>query len=627
MPTYGKQKRLEGFATAVESEGSKLIELSSRQLRDAADGARARLTLAPPLSLPFATAFAIAREAAWRHHGQRHFPVQLMGGAALMRGWLAEMQTGEGKSLTALLPAITAALMGRAVHIVTVNDYLARRDAEKFAAVYTALGLTVGFIEQGQSTKERQLAYRCDVTYCSNKELVFDYLRDQLIRGSHRSRPQLLLSNALKPKDSGHFDGLRLRGLQFAIIDEADSVLIDEARTPLILSGRRDSAEDDDTAFVRALRVAEQLVRGDDFHLLPVARTVRLTDKGMLRIAELTSAFSGVWQARRAREEFIRNALTAKFVLHRDIHYIIVDGRIQIVDEFTGRVMPDRSWEHGIHQIIEVKEGCRPTELHQTLARITYQKFFRRYGHLCGMTGTATEAGGELLSSYGLRVVRIPTNKKGCQLNGGTKFFRSASLKWQAVAESVNQTLAGGRAVLIGTRSVEASENLAALLISAGLSPVVLNARNDRFEAEIIAAAGQPGRVTVATNMAGRGTDIVLHPAVKEAGGLHVILTEFHESTRVDRQLYGRAGRQGDPGSYEAIVALDDDLFQRFAHRKLLGVARHSAGRTAKMPGVLGRMILSICQSAATRSQVRERREALRRDMLLATLLGFAGRE
>ena len=343
-----------------------------------------------------------------------------------------------------------------------------------------------------------------------------------------------------------------MRGLHFAIVDEADSVLIDEARTPLILSGTHGDADTDAELYKNALQVARRLMTGGDFKIQADEKTIRLTPHGERRVVELTAKLSGILSIRRARYELVQQALAALHLFHRDVQYIVADNKVQIVDEFTGRVMPDRSWERGIHQLIEAKENCMITQRRQTLARITYQRFFRRYRHLCGMTGTAIEAAGELRAVYGLRVIRIPTNRALKRTKVGTRMFPIAGQKWNAVVEAVNAVSHQGRAVLIGTRSVEASERVGELLRKSGLNPVILNARHDRLEADIVAEAGQPGRITVATNMAGRGTDIQLHRDVREAAGLHVILTEYHESARIDRQLFGRSGRQGDPGSYES---------------------------------------------------------------------------
>ena len=621
------RRRLERLVRQVEDLEPQLINLPDHRLRERADELRVRLLSASFHSREMALSFALAREAARRHVGMRHFHVQLLGGAAMMGGALAEMQTGEGKTLTALLPAVTAALMGRPVHVVTVNDYLARRDAEQLAPVYNALGLTVGLVEHGQQPQERQRAYASDVTYCTNKELVFDYLRDRLALGPRRARARLLVDEIFKTGLAGRHQRLLLRGLHFAIVDEADSVLIDEARTPLILSGMQQGTANEAGLYDTALDIARRLAAGEDFHVLANEKAIRLTARGERQIAKLVAGLSGLWAIRRAREELVQHALAALHLFQRDVQYIVADGKVQIVDEYTGRVMPDRSWERGIHQLIEAKEYCAISERRQTLAQITYQRFFRRYLHLCGMTGTAIEPAGELRAVYGLRVVRIPTNRPLRRTNSGTRVLATADLKWDAVVKSVAAATRAGRAVLVGTRSVDASEHVAQLLREAGFEPAVLNARQDRQEAEIVACAGQPGRVTVATNLAGRGTDIQLHPAVREAGGLHIVLTEYHESRRIDRQLFGRAGRQGDPGSYESIVALDDELFRRFAGSRLLRLVAKGVRPDQPVPATIGRVLRSYSQSAAERLHGRTRRLALAEDQRFNKILGFAGTE
>jgi preprotein translocase subunit SecA len=626
-----ERARFERLADQVEGYEQQLITMSKDTFRRTVDELRSRLAKSERRAHDVALAFALAREAARRYAGMRHFRVQLIGGAALMDGALAEMQTGEGKTLTALLPAVAAALAGRPVHVITVNDYLARRDAEQLRPVYGALGLSVGLVQHGQGLRERQLAYGADVTYCTNKELVFDYLRDRLVLGTSRTQTGLLVEGLVTNSPARRSQRLLLRGLHVAIVDEADSVLIDEARTPLILSSGQDGVANDSTTdsttYEVALDMAGQLVSGEDFHLLASEKRVRLTRQGEHRIAELASGLQEPWTIRKAREDLMQQALCALHIYQRDVQYIVVDGKVQIVDEFTGRVMPDRSWERGIHQLIEVKENCAVTQRRQTLARITFQRFFRRYAHLCGMTGTAVEAAGELYAVYGLRVVRIPTNRPLRRTSVGTRIYVSEDVKWEAVLDSVTHAMRRNRSVLIGTRSVGASERVDNLLRQAGLSPVILNARQDRYEAEIIASAGQPGRVTVATNMAGRGTDITIHQRVRDEGGLHVILTEYHESRRIDRQLFGRAGRQGDPGTYESIVSLDDELFQRFAGKALLRLLAKIFRKTGEVPVGIGFLLRSLCQIFAERIHARTRRVNLADDYRFRALLGFAGSE
>jgi preprotein translocase subunit SecA len=559
-------------------------------------------------------AFALAREAASRTVGQRHFDVQLVGGWAMLNGMVAEMETGEGKTLTATLAAATAALAGRAVHVITVNDYLAERDAEAMGPVYRALGLSVGCIRQGMDPAARRAAYRCDVTYCSNKEIAFDYLRDRMALGG-KPRPIAMRLQALSGSAPG--ERLLLRGLQFAIVDEADSVLVDEARTPLILSAEG-SHNQGEALHEQALALAHELGEGD-FSLGEDG--IELTAQGEQRLEELCRPLQGVWRGPRRREQMVRQALGALHRYQRDKHYLVRDGKVVIIDENTGRLMPDRSWEQGLHQLIEMKEGCEITRRRETLARISYQRFFRRYVHLAGMTGTASEVAPELWAVYRLRVAAVPTNRPARRLRWADRVYGRTELKWRAVVERIRELRAAGRPVLVGTRSVAASEELARALDAAQLPYRLLNARQDRDEAQIVARAGEPGCVTVATNMAGRGTDIKLAPGIAELGGLHVIATELNDSARIDRQLYGRCGRQGDPGSCEAILAIEEDLvgtFLPFAARRL----RH----LERLPLALGKAVFAAAQWRAERAYSRTRRDLLELDDYLGDILAFAGR-
>jgi len=549
-------------AEQVEALEGEVASLSDAAFDEWVTALRQRILRAGPVE-PFATdAFALIREATRRIIGLRHHQVQLMGGLAMLDGCLAEMATGEGKTITALLPAITASLAGIPVHIYTVNDYLASRDAERLRPVYARFGLSVGLVVQDTEPAARLEAYQSDVVYSTNKDITFDYLRDRTALGTRRGAGRRRVAELFGASRGG----LLLRGLHFAIVDEADSIFIDEARTPLILSS--DRGPGDVQIYVDALALADRLEAGDHFRLDEAERAINLNDAGRQRIAQLAADLPGeLWRSRRARDELATQALSARLLFHRDREYIVSDGTVQIVDESTGRVMPDRSWEMGLHQMIEAKEGLEITGARETLARITYQRFFRRYLRLAGMSGTAAEVAGELWADYGLRVTRIPTNLPGRRIDRGHRLCETRADKWRLVAETIAEVQAqeGRRPILVGTRSVGASEQLSAELEAHGIAHVVLNARQDGEEAAIIAAAGHCGAVTVATNMAGRGTDIELEEEARAAGGLHVILTEFHESQRIDRQLYGRAGRQGDPGSCEAITAADDDLYRTFA--------------------------------------------------------------
>jgi preprotein translocase subunit SecA len=524
------------------------------------------------------------------------------------------METGEGKSITATLVAATAGLAGQAVHVITVNDYLAERDTEMMAPVYAKLGLTVGFVKQGMDPESRKAAYRQDITYCSNKEIAFDYLRDRMVLGG---KARAIASKLVKLENEGQAQPLLLRGLQFAIVDEADSVLVDEARTPLILSAEAKQGGEI-TVHHQALELARQLTESD---YRSTDDGIVLTDAGSDRLAELAEDMKGVWAGPRRREQLVRQALAALFTFERDKHYLVRDDKVVIIDEYTGRLMPDRSWEQGLHQLIEIKEDCEVTGRRDTLARISYQRFFRRYVHLCGMTGTASEVGSELWNVYGLRVARIPTNEPVRRTRYANRYFGRAEDKWKAVVRRIEEHRASGRPVLIGTRSVAASEHLASLLDAEGLPYNLLNARQDKDEAEIIAHAGEPGCITVATNMAGRGTDIKLAPGVGENGGLHVIATELHDSGRIDRQLFGRCGRQGDLGSCEAILAVEDDLVTAQLGR----TARYISGLQS-MPTWLGASVFSAAQLRAERTHSRMRRDLLDMDEHLGKMLAFSGR-
>lgn len=565
-----------------------------------------------------AQSFALVREAAGRMLGMRHFGTQLMAGWTLLNGTAAELATGEGKTLSATLPACTAALAGMPVHIITVNDYLVSRDADWMQPVYQALGLTVGKIMQGMDIPARQAAYRCNVTFCNNKELVFDYLKDRIVLGNSTYRAHLELENLYR-KDA-RADRLLLRGLYFAIVDEADSVLIDEARTPLIISGESHGGHREDV-YRQALALAAVLEKGMDFTVDESDHAVRLTDHGKGSLEKHTLPLKGLWLSRKNREELVTKALLATHRFFRDKNYLVVDGKVQIIDEYTGRVMPDRSWEGGLHQMIEMKEGCELTKHRETVARITYQRFFSRYLRLSGMTGTAQEVAGELWSVYRLKLVKIPPYRPSRRQYLATRVHATAADKWAAVVDHVGRLhRQEQRPILVGTRSVEASEYLSSLFARAGLPHEVLNARQDGQEAEIISKAGEVGRITIATNMAGRGTDIKLGPGVDEIGGLHVVLTEKHDARRIDRQLFGRCARQGDRGSCIAIISLEDELVAPYLNRLpgLLG------GPALKQ--LFGRLQICAAQRAAEHLHARIRHNTLESDKKLDKMLAFTGR-
>lgn len=614
------------YARIVELAGrheDALRSATDSDLRQRAKAMRARLRrdgFAPEL---VGECFALIREAAVRTIGQRHYDSQLIAGWALLEGKLVEMATGEGKTIAATLPACTVALAGYPVHVITVNDYLAARDPEQLGPLYGFLGLDVGTVLQGMPAPARREAYARAVTYCTNKELAFDYLRDRVALEHRSSRLHLALDKLRG--DQAREDRLVLRGLHFVIVDEADSVFIDEARTPLILSSVTKAMGDEENCR-RALEVAGTLRGGEDYILNQRERQVMLTDAGKARIGEYATELAGVWTSARARQELVQQALSALLLFHLDQHYVVAEGKVHIVDESTGRVMPDRSWERGLHQMIETKEGCELTARRETLARITYQRLFRRFLRLSGMTGTAMEVAREIKLIYRLNVVRVPLHKPSQRIYRPCRLCRSVEEKWQVVADVTSRiSLSERRPVLIGTRSVQASEELSAVLERRGIEHALLNAKQDAVEAEIIASAGQAGRVTVATNMAGRGTDIGLGPGVAESGGLHVILTEFHESPRIDRQLFGRCARQGDPGSCEAIVSLEDALFQLHAPAATrLAAAVFNERR--QMQSVASWLLRRLAQLSAERRNTYVRIQNLKLDRRVAQVLAFSGR-
>jgi preprotein translocase subunit SecA len=585
-----------------------------RQLRIAA-----REALGPRGS---ARALALVREAARRSLGLRPFDTQLMGAAVVMTGRLAEMQTGEGKTLTAALGAAIVACAGVPVHVVTVNDYLAQRDADEMRPLFAFLGLDVGSIVSGMELPARRAAYACDVTWCVNKELVFDYLKDRVAAAATPTRAQMRLHALTAPGQGGAAGRLLLRGLHFAIVDEADSVLIDEARTPLILA-EKGARDEDHVLYAQALELARALQADLHYELSAARRALVLLPAGRAELARVATELGGIWAATRAREELASQALRALHLFHRDHHYILAEGKVQIVDEFTGRVLDGRTWEQGLHQLIEVKEGCELSDHARTTARITYQRFFRRYLRLAGMTGTASEVAGELREVYALQTVTLPTHRPSRRVRRAHVCCADAPSKWQRVAEDAAAAMRRGQPVLVGTKSVQASEQLAEVLRERGLDFQLLNARQDAEEAAMVARAGEPGRLTVATNMAGRGTDIRLAGGVDEAGGLHVILTEFHESARIDRQLFGRCARQGNAGSAVAIVALDDALFAQHGR----DLVRLVQWLQALCPGhAVADLLRRLCQRRAGRHARRVRDDTMKRDRDVDSMLAFAGR-
>lgn len=541
-------KRVIPIVNKIDALDSKIQALSDEQLRAKTDEFKERLEKGETLNDILPEAFAVVREASWRTIGLKHYRVQLIGGIVLHQGRIAEMRTGEGKTLVATAPAYLNALAGKGVHIVTVNDYLAKRDRDIMAPVYEFLGLKAGVILHDLDQNQRQEAYRCDITYGTNSEFGFDYLRDNMVVYKEE-RVQ--------------------RGLNFAIVDEVDSILIDEARTPLIISGEGEKS----TEFYRiADYFVKTLVKDKDFTVDEKASSVILSDEGIEKAENFFKLENYADPENMEIQHHVVQALKANYMMKRDKDYMVRDGEVMIVDEFTGRVMEGRRYSDGLHQAIEAKEGVKVERESKTLATITYQNYFRIFDKLSGMTGTALTEENEFREIYGLDVIVIPTNRPIDRVDLPDVVYKTAKGKFKAVAEDIAETYKKGQPSLVGTVSIEKSELLSDMLKRKGIPHQVLNAKYHEQEAEIIAHAGEKGMVTIATNMAGRGTDIKLGEGVLEVGGLKIIGTERHESRRIDNQLRGRAGRQGDPGASRFYVSLDDDLMRIFGSDKLKGL-------------------------------------------------------
>ncbi len=547
-------ERIEAIEPEVQDLGAVRFREETAKVRDEARLGRME---GPVLD----RGMALVREACKRAIGKRPYPVQMMGALAMQQGYVAEMATGEGKTITAALAASMLAWAGRPVHVITVNDYLVARDAEEMGPIYQAMGLNVGHVVHETTPTERVDHYRRNVVYATSKELVADFLRDQIMLGNLRSSTQTSVGMMLSGGAGGR---LQVPGLFRTIVDEADSLLIDEAVTPLIISNSPN--DEANAAIYRAAdELAEALEPVKDFIIDREVRSIDLTDRGRA-VLDRICAGTGFWKGQRRREELVTQALVGRHCFIRDEQYLITDdGKVQIIDEFTGRVMADRSWRHGLHQAIEVKEGVTVTADKENLARLSFQRFFRQYPDMAGMTGTAWEAALEMWQIYHRPIVRIPTNKPCIRKILPTRMFANMAEKYDAVVTRVCELNDTGVPVLVGTRSVLSSEEVSRRLATAGRAHRVLNATQTAQEASIVAVAGQPKTITVATNMAGRGTDIKLARGVADMGGLHVISTEAATSARVDRQLFGRAARQGDPGSAQMFVCAEDDLFTRHA--------------------------------------------------------------
>ena len=569
-------------------------------------------------------AFAVIREAATRILGKSHYDVQLFGGWLMINGMLAEMETGEGKTLTSTLPACTAALAGIPVHVITANDYLAARDCEIMLPLYQRLGLNAASVIDGLETEQCRAAYLSDIVHTTNKQIAFDYLRDR-IEMADDTGPLRFQYRQIQRRQSDNNSPLLLRGLCFALIDEADSVLIDEAKTPLIITRTIPNDEEPET-YSDALYLASILFIDDDFHVDEKIRTIELTLDGEEKLAGLISNLPKKWRNKRKREMLVTQALSANYFFIKDKHYLVNDDKVQIIDESTGRVMADRSWEQGLHQMIEAKEGCVISELREPQARISYQRFFSRYLNLAGTSGTLSEVSAELHQVYGLDVVKVATFRPSRRTRQGERIYRNESEKKQALIKRVSELYEQQKPVLIGTCSVQESEDVSSWLEKNAIPHQVLNAKQDEYEADIIARAGQQGAITVATNMAGRGTDIVLGPGVKEKGGLHVIALSRNDSARIDRQLYGRCARQGDPGSAEAILSLDDPALVHFYSSAMLSVLAKLAPGNRPVPESISRLILRLPQQKNEQEQRRIRKLLMKQDQRLQRVLAFSGK-
>ena len=541
-------KKMRAIADHINEIEPNYVKLSDANLVAKTDEFKRRLQKGETLDDLLPEAFAVVREASKRVLGMRHFDVQLMGGICLHNGNIAEMRTGEGKTLVATLPVYLNALTGKGVHVVTVNDYLATRDSEQMGRLYNFLGLSTGLIVANLDFNQRREAYACDITYGTNNEFGFDYLRDNMV------------SDVLQ---------MVQRPLNYAIVDEVDSILIDEARTPLIISGPGQRSTDN---YYKLAKIVPHLVRDEDYIIDEKQKTIAPTDSGIEKVEKMLGV-ENLYDAENIELNHLLGAsLRAYAMMHRDTDYVVKDGEVVIVDEFTGRLMFGRRYSDGLHQAIEAKEGLKVERESQTLASVTFQNYFRMYEKLAGMTGTAKTEEKEFIDIYGLEVIPIPPNKPLIRTDLPDQIFKTKAAKYRAVVRNAVERHKVGQPLLIGTTSITQSEELSDMLLRAGVPHSVLNAKHHEKEAEIVANAGQMGMVTIATNMAGRGTDITLGEGVPELGGLAILGTERHESRRIDNQLRGRSGRQGDLGSSQFFLSLEDDLMRIFGADNITGI-------------------------------------------------------
>ena len=541
-------KKMRAIADHINEIEPNYVKLSDANLVAKTDEFKRRLQKGETLDDILPEAFAVVREASKRVLGMRHFDVQLIGGICLHRGNIAEMRTGEGKTLVATLPVYLNALTGNGVHVVTVNDYLATRDSEQMGRLYNFLGLSTGLIVANLDFNQRKEAYACDITYGTNNEFGFDYLRDNMVSD---------VSQMVQ------------RPLNYAIVDEVDSILIDEARTPLIISGPGQRSTDN---YYKLAKIVPHLVKDEDYTIDEKQKTIAPTDSGIAKVEKMLGVENLYDSENIELNHLLGASLRAYAMMHRDTDYVVKDGEVVIVDEFTGRLMFGRRYSDGLHQAIEAKEGLKVERESQTLASVTFQNYFRMYKKLAGMTGTAKTEEKEFIDIYGLEVLPIPPNKPLARIDLPDQIFKTKAAKYRAVVRNAVERHQTGQPILIGTTSITQSEELSDMLLRSGVPHKVLNAKHHEKEAEIVADAGQMGMVTIATNMAGRGTDITLGECVPELGGLAILGTERHESRRIDNQLRGRAGRQGDPGSSQFFLSLEDDLMRIFGADNITGI-------------------------------------------------------
>ncbi|HEX9158097.1 MAG TPA: preprotein translocase subunit SecA, partial [Syntrophales bacterium] len=541
-------KRIAPLVDEINRFEPAVKKLTDEELRAKTAYFKEKLSSGASLDDILTEAFAVVREASWRTVGMRPFDVQLIGGIVLHEGKIAEMKTGEGKTLAATMPLYLNALTGRGAQLVTVNDYLARRDASWMGPIYTFLGLSVGIIVHGLTDEERRKAYHCDIIYGTNNEFGFDYLRDNM---------KFTLEDYVQ------------RDFHYAIVDEVDSILVDEARTPLIISGPSEESTD---KYYRINQIIPGIRKEKDYTIDEKARTVVLTEEGVARV-EKALKVENLFDPRNIELlHHVNQALKAHTLFKRDVDYVVKDGEVLIVDEFTGRLMPGRRYSEGLHQALEAKENVKIERENQTLASVTFQNYFRMYEKLAGMTGTADTEAAEFKEIYDLEVMVIPTNMPMIRTDHPDVIYRTEKEKYDAAIEEIKELHKQGRPVLVGTISIEHSEKLSTMLSRTGVKHHVLNAKHHEREAEIISQAGQRGGVTISTNMAGRGTDIKLGEGVAQLGGLHILGTERHESRRIDNQLRGRSGRQGDAGSSRFYLSLDDDLLRIFGGERIQSI-------------------------------------------------------